>query len=192
MELATASWDFLTIWELAAEIAGKKKVFPAKYRNERKMDKKTLSKVKSITTTTTAIVELAQIMSFLRSTKSAASPAAAIKMRLGIVSESMIPETEKLLPVFKKTEEIKEIIKKPEAICPKSKVRVKRKKLRHLAISVKSSDKESMITTSGSSACPSLAYGERRWQAGQKCALLPSIFWRTMGVLQRAQGLPVI
>src|SRR3990167_5031412 len=191
-ELASESWDFLTIWALAAEIAGKKKVLPAKYRNERKMEKKTLSKVKSITTTTTAIVELAQIMSFLRSTKSAASPAAAIKMRLGIVSESMIPETEKLLPVFKKTEEIKEIIKKPEAICPKSKVRVKRKKLRHLAISVKSSDKESMITTSGSSACPSLAYGERRWQAGQKCALLPSIFWRTMGVLQRAQGLPVI
>src|SRR3990167_4208192 len=51
-ELATASWDFLTIWALAAEIAGKKKVLPAKYRNERKMDKKTLSKVKSITTTT--------------------------------------------------------------------------------------------------------------------------------------------
>src|SRR3990167_6024076 len=34
-ELATASWDFLTIWALAAEIAGKKKVLPAKYRNER-------------------------------------------------------------------------------------------------------------------------------------------------------------
>src|SRR3989344_3997820 len=99
-ELATPSWDFLTIWALAAEIAGKKKVLPAKYRNERKMEKKTLSMVKSITTTTTAITELANIMSFLRSTKSAASPAAAIKIRLGIVSESIIPETLKLLPVF--------------------------------------------------------------------------------------------
>src|SRR3972149_9420669 len=142
-ELATASWDFLTIWALAAEIAGKKKVLPAKYRNERKMEKKTLSRVNSIKTTTTAIVELAQIMSFLRSTKSAASPAAAIKIRLGIVSESIIPETEKLLCVFWKTEEIKEIIEKPEAICPKSKVMVKRKKLRHLAASTTTFDKES-------------------------------------------------
>ena len=156
------------------------------------MEKKTLSRVKSIKTTTAAITELAQIMSFLRSAKSAARPAAAIKIRLGIVSESMIPETLKLLPVFKKTEEIKEIIKKPEAICPKSKVRVKREKLRHLAASMITFDKESMITTFGSLACPPLVYGERRWQAGQKCALLPSIFWRAMGVLQRAQGLPVI
>src|SRR3989344_1853224 len=148
-ELATASWDLLTIWALAAEIAGKKKVLPAKYRNERKMDKKTLSKVKSITTTAMAIIELAQIISFLRSTKSAARPAAAINIRLEIVSESIIPETLKLLPVFKKTEEIKDIIKKPEAICPQSKVRFKRKKLRQLAISMITFDKESIITTSG-------------------------------------------
>ena len=99
-ELAAESWDFLTIWALAAEIAGKKKVLPVKYKNERNIDRKTLSKVKSIKITTTAIVELAKIISFLRSTKSAARPAAAIKIRLGIASERMIPETEKLLPVF--------------------------------------------------------------------------------------------
>lgn len=118
----------MTSWPLAAETAGKKKVLPAKYKNESEIDAKTPPREIRTKKTTAAIKVLAAIIIFLRSKRSAANPASAINKKLGVASERTIPDTAKLLPVFAKTEEIREINRKAEAIWPRNKVSTSIKK----------------------------------------------------------------